>query len=191
MAGTTERNEIKAFPGGLNGQRSVSEDARAAEFERLYRESYDSVYGSVLFRLRDEEIARDITADAFLRAARFFDSFDSSKAKFSTWVNAIARNCIIDYHRKNKEHAPIESVPESTFATEADHAQAVADADLARRLLAVLDEDDREIVFMKFCEDSTNADIARRLNMNPSTVATRVQRALAKMRDAALTINPQ
>ena len=157
---------------------------RAAEFERLYLASYPIVYGRTLFCMRDAEAARDVTSEAFLRAARFFDAYDPSKAKFSTWVVSIARNCIVDYYRSHKEHVLIDDVPDSMLVGEGDHAGQVADADLAHRLLAVLDEEDREIVFMKFCEEWSNVEIAEELGMNPSTVATRVQRAIAKMRSA-------
>lgn len=182
MAKTDEKSKARAFRGGRSVRRQNADEARAAEFERLYRESYPMVYGRVLFRMCDEEAARDVTAEAFLRAARFFKRFDSSKAKFSTWVNAIAQNCIVDYYRKSRNYTPIEAVPESAFVSDEDHAGSVADADLAHRLLGMLDEEDREIVFMKYCEERTNAEIACTLDMNPSTVATRVQRALAKMR---------
>lgn len=185
MAIANEKSKLRAFRGALDVARPADEDARAIEFERLYRESYPTVYGRVLFRTRDEEAARDVTAEAFLRAARYFDRFDPSKAKFPTWVNAIARNCIAEYFRGQTSLVPLDNVPESAFASEADHAQNIADADLARRLLAVLDEEDRDIVFMKFCEDRANTDIAQELGMKPSTVATRAQRALEKMRVAA------
>ena len=182
MAKTTGTSGTSAFRDNLGDERHLADGARAAKFERLYRESYPTVFGHVLFRMRDEEAALDVTAEAFLRAARNFDRFDSSKAKFSTWVIAIARNCISDHYRKNIEHTPIDAIPESALTTGMDHVQSIADADLARRLLEKLDPDDREMVFMKYCEERTNADIAHILGMNPSTVATRVHRALAKMR---------
>ncbi len=182
MATTSRKSGIRIV--GKNADQDYSVRAHANEFERLYRESYAMVYGRILFRMRDEEAARDVTAEAFLNAARSFEKFDPSKAKFSTWVCTIAHNCMIDHYRKVKIHVPIESVPESTFTDDGDHAQEIANADLAQRLLAVLDEDDREIVHMKFCEELSNSEIAHELGMNPSTVSTRVHRALAKMRAA-------
>ena len=184
MAKTVKRGGPAAFRVVGGSARQNDAEARAAEFERLYRESYPMVYGRMLFQMRDEEAARDVTSEAFLRAARYFEGFDPSRAKFSTWVIAIARNCMVDYYRAHKAHASIEDVDESALAMEGDHSDHVVDADLARRLLAVLDEEDRAIVFMKFCEGWSNTEIAQELDMKPSTVATRVQRALAKMRAA-------
>ena len=189
MATVDKKSKFKVIrSGSSDGSCHADETSRAAEFERLYRESYSMVYGRTLFRLRDKEAARDVTSEAFLRAARNFDKFDSSKAKFSTWVCSIANNCIIDYFRRRKEYTPLEDVPESVVAVNDDPSQCVANSDLAQRLLAVLDEQDREIVYMKYCEGWTNGEIASELGMNPSTVSTRVQRSLTKMRAAARSL---
>ena len=174
---------------GVNGAiKALHEEAArdlASEFEELYRESYSTVYNSVYFNMLDRDAAEDVTAEAFMRAARYFERFDSSRAAFTTWVKAIARNCIADHYGKNKPTSALEDVPEAVFASEDDLASRTADADLARFLLAVLDEGDRTLVFMKYYEGKRNAEIAQELEMNPSTVATRLQRALAKMRSVA------
>ncbi len=182
----TARNAgaLRVIRGGRDDAYRGSRDSRAAEFERLYRDSYDMVFGLVMFRMCDEEAARDVVADAFLRAARNFDQFNPQKAKFSTWVCSIARNCTVDYFRRQKMHTSVDEVSESVLAIDTGVSEHVANTDLAQRLLAVLDDEDREIVFMKYCEGWPNAEIAREMDMNPSTVATRVQRALEKMRKA-------
>ena len=46
-------------------------------------------------------------------------------------------------------------------------------------------ERDRELVALKYHEGLGNVEIARQLGMNPSTVSTRLSRALARMRQAA------
>lgn len=184
MAVLRDTSGMRVIQGTRGNAKKDNGGDRAAEFEKLYRESYEMVFGLVMFRMCDEEAARDVVSEAYLRAARNFDKFDPSKAKFSTWVCSIARNCIVDHYRRQKKYSPIDEVSESVFAVDAQHPSQIADADLAQLLLATLDEDDREIVFMKFCEGWTNGDIARALDMNPSTVATRVQRSLEKMRAA-------
>ena len=49
----------------------------------------------------------------------------------------------------------------------------------------MLDDDERELVVLKFREDMRNVDIAQQLGMNASTVSTLLSRAVAKMRAAA------
>lgn len=162
----------------------VSRDS-AREFERLYRDNYRLVYNYVSYCMAGSPAAEDVVADAFMKAARNFDQLDLARAKFSTWVISIARNCAVDYWRKNKVAENIDNVPEGAYAQVADHAEQSCDADLAVRLLATLELDERELVYKKYFEGKGNAEIAAELDMNPSTVGTRLQRALQRMRKAA------
>ncbi len=159
--------------------------AKETAFANLYHDNYSHVYNYVYYRLLDRMLAEDIVSEAFLKAARAFSRYDSSRAKFSTWVCAIARNCINDYFRSQHPSAPIDVVSEDAFSAEDEYPRLDDNAELARKLLATLELEEREIVFMKYFEDKRNKDIADELGMNPSTVATKLQRALAKMRTAA------
>lgn len=60
--------------------RRGGEDAREREFERLYLQSYGLVYGYVRARMSDDAMAEDIVAEAYMKAARAFDRFDSSRS---------------------------------------------------------------------------------------------------------------
>ena len=154
------------------------------EFEELYTQSYGLVYGYVRANMGDDAAAEDVVAEAYLKAARAFERFDPARAKFSTWVVAIARNCMISHYRRERPHSALEDVPPS-FASVEGGQDTVDDRDLALELLASLDDGERELVLMKFREDMRNVEIAEQLGMNPSTVATNLSRALAKMRARA------
>lgn len=154
-------------------------------FEEYYRASYPLVYNYVFRRVLQHESAEDIVAEAFLRAARYYGRFDPSRAKFSTWVISIARNCINDHFNRQAPTAPLDDLPESAFATHDDVGEGVGDRELAARLLARLEDDERELVYLKYYEGRRNVDIARIMGVNPSTVSTRLARSLEKMRAAA------
>ena len=53
-----------------------------------------------------------------------------------------------------------------------------------RELLGVLSPEERELVLLKYQEGLRNVDIAERLEMNASTVSTKLAHALTKMRVA-------
>lgn len=164
----------------------VADPKREAKlaFERDYRESYSFVYNYIFRRVADRTAAEDITSEAFLRAARFYDRFDPERAKFSTWVISIAHNCIIDYYRRDPVTADLEEVPEGAYAVENDFAEQTGNADLAEKLLSVLDDTERELIAKKYYEGKRNVEIADEMGMNLSTVSTKLARALAKMRAA-------
>ena len=158
---------------------------RERDFERLYRESYAIVYNYVCYRMAGDGAVEDIVAEAFLRAARSFDKFDPSRAKFSTWVTTIASNCMYDYWRRTRPTSVLDEVP-SDFLAQPDSTDALADRDLVGRLLSVLSHEEREMVVLKYHEGLRNVDIAAKLGKNASTVSTKLANALAKMRSAAV-----
>ena len=159
-------------------------DSPEREFERLYRESYSTVYNFIRARMACDADAEDIVSEAFIKAARAFSSFDPTRAKFSTWVITIAKNLMISYFRSQRPTVELEGAPESAFAQDG-HEDAVTDLMLAKELLACLDDDERELVVMKYRDGMRNVDIAAELGVNASTVATKLSRALAKMRSYA------
>ena len=151
------------------------------EFERLYLDSYGMVYGYVRARMRTDAEAEDVVAEAFLKAARAFDSFDPGRAKFGTWVTTIAKNCMASYYRKERPSVELDDVPESLVAIEGDQDHVDNDL-LVRQLLTCLNDEEREIVALKYRDGLRNVDIAESLSMNASTVSTKLATALAKMR---------
>ena len=161
----------------LRGGKSVAE----REFEKLYRDSYGLVFSYVRARMKSDADAEDIVAEAFLKAARSFSAFDPARAKFSTWMVTIARNCMISHFRKEHVTSALDDVPESVVAVDGGQS-AIDDRELALQLLGILDDDERALVLLKYREDMRNVDIAREMNMNSSTVSTVLARAIGKMR---------
>lgn len=166
----------------MNERGSSKDDERA--FTQLYLESYSLVYNYVYRRMGGSSAVEDVVSEAFLLAARSFSRFDPSRAKFSTWVTRIALNCMASHYRRERELVSLDELPE-VFPTGEDEQAAFDDQDLASRLLAVLDEDERRLVLMKYRDEMRNTEIASELGMNASTVSTVVSRAVAKMRRAA------
>ena len=153
------------------------------DIESLYRENFQKVYNYAYYRLLDPTLAEDLTSIVFTKAVANFDRFDASKGSFSTWVMRIAHNSLIDYYRTRRIDAALGDLgarePSAIDGYPAldDHAKEVA------RLLSFISEEDRELVFLKYYEEKRNVEIAEMLDMNPSTVATRLRRALMAMRN--------
>ena len=181
--------------------------AKSKNFEELYRETYNDVVKYMTGVTGDPIIADDMTSEAFIKAEQHFDSFDTTQAKFSTWVITIAKNCYRDYLRRaNTQH----ETPDERIALHAEFSEELPEngANGARarieafeddysllfdfdedasvdldELLDVLTEDERTVVQQRFYAGKTNKDIAADLGLSPSTVSTRLQKALGKMRE--------
>ena len=142
------------------------------------------MYGWVRVRMPSDADAEDIVSEAYLKAARAFSSFDPKRAKFGTWVTAIARNCMVSHFRKQRPVVALEDAPESVFAQDG-HEDAACGLATVKQLLACLEDDERELVAMKYHEGMRNVEIANELGINQSTVSTKLARALSKMRGVA------
>ena len=57
---------------------------------------YDRIYRYCYYKLRDRDLAEDLTQETF---ARFFDSGYSEQGKMLRYHYSIARNLCIDYYR--------------------------------------------------------------------------------------------
>lgn len=125
--------------------------------------------------------AEDIVSEAFLKAARAFDSFDPERARFTTWTISIAKNCMASHFRKQRPTVALEEAPLSTLGVAGEQGM-IDDRETVKQLLACLDDNERELVALKYRDGLRNVDIARELHMNSSTVSTVLSRALIKMR---------
>lgn len=168
-------------------QRSSSANGRSLsndELGDLYRTYYPRVYNHVYYRLLNRECTEDLVSEVFVKVVRNLDGFDSTKASFGTWLFHITRNTLIDHYRKPRnlvmfdDAGGFEPIVEDDYTGLDEHAMEV------RHLLALLDEADRELVFLKYHEEMKNSEIAQLLNMNASTVSTRLSRALRTMQQA-------
>ena len=76
--------------------------ARAGDphaFGQIYQSYVDRVYSFVAFRVRDADLAEDLTQEVFVQALRALDAFDW-RGSLAPWLLRIARNTIIDHWRR-------------------------------------------------------------------------------------------
>ena len=72
-------------------------------FETLIRQYYDYVSGFLLKAMQDALLAQDLTQETFLKMIRSIETFDcNGAAGMGTWLVTIAKNCYVDYLRKNR-----------------------------------------------------------------------------------------
>jgi RNA polymerase sigma factor (sigma-70 family) len=152
-----------------------------SEFSRVYDEHVWRVYGFLAYRLGDRNTAEDLTQATFERALRAWSRFDPRRASESTWLLAIARNLLIDHHRRDRSHltepieerlAPLVPGPEEQLMSSPELATA----------LARLSQRDREVVALRFGGDLTGPEIAQMLDLTLANVQQILSRSLRKLR---------
>src|SRR5260370_21492341 len=83
----------------MEGQQSRR--GNEADFERLYRTSYNRVLGTLIGVLGDRAAAEDCTHDAFEKAYRNWPTWRRD-APAEAWVHRIAINTAISYQRDSR-----------------------------------------------------------------------------------------
>lgn len=130
---------------------------------------------------RNPSEAEDIAQDALLRAWRRRSTLRDSGSR-NQWLGTIVRN------EAFRQRARIRPDPVATIETfeGAEDERVVATVERAdlHAALKRLDENDRELLALRYGEDLTQAAIARRLGIPEGTVKVRLHRVRAKLRRA-------
>ena len=152
------------------------------QLENLYRANFQKVYNYAYYRLLNAAEAEDATSAVFVKVVANIDKYDPSKASFSTWITRIAHNVLVDGFRTRKPTVPLDQLTVNEPSNEDDYPVLDDKQERVAKLLSNLSPEDRELVYLKYYQEKKNIDIAQLLDMNPSTVATRLRRALQTMR---------
>jgi len=87
----------------LEEQKLVEAAKKSDEaFGKLYDRYFDGVYGFVFRRTDDEDVAGDLTSQAFLKAMQNLNRYEFRGLPFSAWLYRIASNEVNKYYRKKK-----------------------------------------------------------------------------------------
>jgi RNA polymerase sigma-70 factor (ECF subfamily) len=133
-----------------------------------------------------QEDVEDLTAETFLRAWRARKGFSGDHKAALRWVFRIARNLVIDQHRRKKipaDDLEIErlKIPAPTPNPE----QRVILEESHRKLLGALQSlpaDRREMVVLRYLLGWRVKDIAEYIGKAQNTVTVSLRRSLARMR---------
>jgi RNA polymerase sigma-70 factor, ECF subfamily len=157
-------------------------------FDELVRATYAETY-TLAYRLTgDEEDARDVVQEAYLRAYRGLKRFRGD-AQFSTWMYRITANCAATFLGKRKRDRHDELADDAPLPDEHPDfdPQARADATALRdRLevaLAELPPRLRSVVVLRDIYDLPHESIAAELGISESAAKVRLHRARRKLRD--------
>jgi RNA polymerase sigma-70 factor (ECF subfamily) len=156
---------------------------RPEDFERLYEEHAQPLFGFLSYRTGDRVLAEDLMADTFERALRARARFDRRKASEKTWLYTIALNLLRDHaRRKGSETRALERVPYDA-RDRADALAGIEHRDELKRAMEVLSDEEREALALRFGGDMTVPEMAKLLGEPLPRVEGRVYRALRKLRE--------
>ncbi|AIQ12529.1 RNA polymerase sigma factor [Paenibacillus durus] len=134
--------------------------------------------------VRNEEESKDLTQETFYRFCRHIEGYTNA-GKCRAYLYTIARHLCSDHLRKRPplswENAE-ELIDRATLQKSCSVEEQVEREQLVHEMLQLLPEEQRELVFMRFCLDLTFRDIARITGVNVCMVQYRVKRGLGVLR---------
>ncbi len=146
--------------------------------EVLFEKTYNHLRAVAYRYLRDKNDVEDVLMNAYLKAFASVRAFDEKRDGYN-WLCKIVQNEAFDYNKKKIDYLPIEEEILGDEQTSLD--EALAQSDEIWRWLQNYDERDRKIIYLKFWEEYSYAEIAKLLDMKKSNVHKRVSKIIAEI----------
>jgi RNA polymerase sigma-70 factor (ECF subfamily) len=173
---------------GTKGDRAV--------FEKEVLKHLDSLYGTALRLTRNEQAARDLVQDTYVKALRFWDHFQEG-TNSRAWMYKVMMNIFYtDYARKEHEREVMDLRPfdpgGADCTLEVDNPEIrdpetflldhIVDDDV-KEALDELPVEFRAVVVMSDLEDLSYKEMAEVLNIPAGTVMSRLYRARQALKE--------
>ena len=157
--------------------------------ENLYDRYSGLVWHVAMESVEDDRAAEDLTQDTFLKVAEQIEKIgivDALQTKCFL-MTIIRRKCLDFFRRKKSKGADcIDTL--DTFVDESpeplDRIIEAEECSTLRRAFRKLDEDTRQILYLRFVAELTNPEIAKALNISTQYVAVKVLRAKKALKKA-------
>lgn len=169
-------NDIKLILACQNGEKQA--------FNDLITLYYPYVSKFLLKLTANETISEDLTQDTFLKLIRSIDKFDVyGKAAFGTYLMTIAKNCYVDYLRKNKNI--MLDIDEQIIAGRSTVEDEILKGIEASEIMKAVDNlpfEQSQAIKLKYLEQLTLQEIAEKFNTQPNTIKSRIHGGMVRLR---------
>lgn len=177
----------------------ILETNNALLFEVLYDRYSKLIYNKCYGFVRNEDEAKDLTQDIFLKLFVKLSTF-KKRSKFSSWLYAFTYNRCVNYITRNtskkleKQYSDldvgdVENLPDlsDTFDDEVDFLEMKVEK--LNKVLECISPSDRMILLLKYKDMLSIKEIETVLDLKESAVKMRLKRAKDRLLDKYKTID--
>ncbi|MCX6813064.1 MAG: RNA polymerase sigma factor [Candidatus Azambacteria bacterium] len=164
-------------------------------FAKVYSHYYPKIFGYVLKRTANLEIAQDIVSETFFKALHKLWQFRWRNISFSSWLYKIATNEINQYFRKGKyKSVSLDKLQEQGFEPVSLHNPEAEVIEAQEKLkqrqdflvcqekIGQLDIKYQEVITLRFFEQKQIKEIGEILGKSEGTIKSLLHRGLEKLR---------
>ncbi|MFQ6019552.1 MAG: RNA polymerase sigma factor [Dehalococcoidia bacterium] len=186
-----ERATAAAQPARLGSVQALQEwdlVQRAQQFDAsalawLYQVYHPKIYNYAFLQLGNAQLAEDVASDVMVKVIESIGGFRFRGAPFAAWVFRIARNRIIDMHRRRRRRGEVQLDKEVAGREDpTTSVEQALDRGHLQAALSRLTEEQRQVIVLRFIEGFDNASVARVLGRSQGSIKSLQHRALASLR---------
>lgn len=162
-------------------QRAKQGDNRAVG--ELYELHAQQIYRYVVYRVPDHD-AEDITASVFVKMVEGLPDYQFTGAPFEAWLYRIAAARVADYHRRRSRRPQQELTENIAIQETLPEQQLIQDQEqeeLRSKMFESLNDEQQEILYLRFVERRTHEDVAAITGRTVSAVKSIQHRALKRL----------
>ena len=179
----------------LNQEKILIECAKGDPnaFGVLYDANYSKIFGYVLRRTANIQVAEDLTSEVFFAALKNISKFRWQGIPFSAWLYRIANNKTASYFSRNKNgHVNLDAISELDLGSSPSAEEELLDAEEelkrheqyleVQKNVCKLDTKYQEVISLRFFENRQLNEISAILGKREGTVKSLLHRGLEKLR---------
>ena len=153
-------------------------------FLEAYQEHADAIFRYCLFKVRDREMAKDLSQETFTKTWKYLTQ-GGEVLNFKAFFYHTAQNAVIDHYRKHKSES-LDSLHEKGFDPGEDCTERLVDELDGAQVMEImrgLPKEYHDVIFMRYAQELSNGEIAEMLGETETAVRVRVHRGLKKLRE--------
>lgn len=161
-------------------------------FEQIILKHKVELFAYIRRYIPDLALVEDILQDTFIKVFQSIKSGNySENGKFISWVKRIAHNLIIDHFRLIKQ---MNTISNDNYESDLFNSKRYAEDNIednmikrqihqdVRKMISYLDEDQKEVVMLKYYEGLSFKEIANKTKVSINTSLGRMRYALINIR---------
>lgn len=158
-----------------------------AAFDQLYRRHKDPLFRYLLRLGYRRDVAEEVFQEAWSKVVNARDAYRPS-AQFRTYLFHVARNCFVDYLRRNRRHEQPSADDPDRQAAQGSDPEILAEREILRRrldrALATLPSEQRDAWLLYEEAGLGPEQVATITGVNRETAKSRIRYATKKLRQA-------
>jgi RNA polymerase sigma-70 factor (ECF subfamily) len=152
--------------------------------EALYQKYYPKIYNYAFMQMGDAQASEDLASDVMLKMIESMHKYTFRGLPFGAWVFRIARNRLIDLHRRRRRRGEVDL--SGTLSSALASPQALAERALERGQIQValkhLTDEQRQVIVLKFIQGFDNRSIGQIMGRSEGAIKSLQHRALGALR---------